>query len=316
MPGRIQRGPGGGAFGQQAPLTMADYRAVAANAPFVSRRVGRFQRARACSRYGDKTSEVNVTGVLPNFTAIRNWTTRPGRFVDESDNGGRSRVVVLGQTVADRPVRAGRRPDGQGGAHQQRAVPRDRRHGDRAGRRSWATRMRPPSSRLARRRSGCSSSSPCPTTGDRIVSTIYLQSSNDAAAADRRIRGRGRVLRERRRIPEDEPSDFSVVSQDRADQHLRRGHRRADGVPGRHRGHLAAGGRHRHHEHHAGQRDRAHARDRPAQSHRRQVVGHPQPVPDRGDVPVFARRRCSASPSASASRSWSRDSPTSSRWSS
>ena len=49
-------------------------------------------------------------------------------------------------------------------------------------------------------------------TGERIVSTIYLQALNDkvrpnveSAVAD--------VLRERHRIPEDEPNDFSVVSQ-------------------------------------------------------------------------------------------------------
>ena len=52
----------------------------------------------------------------------------------------------------------------------------------------------------------------------------------------------------------------------------------------------AAGRRHRHHEHHAGQRHRANARDRRAQSDRRAQVRHHQTVPDRGRAPLRARR--------------------------
>ena len=56
-----------------------------------------------------------------------------------------------------------------------------------------------------------------------------------------------------------------------------------------------AGGRHRHHEHHAGQRDRAHPRDRPAPGHRRAGARGAAAVPDRGGGAGGARRRWSAS---------------------
>ena len=210
IPGRIQRGPGGGAFGQQAPLTMADYRAVAANAPFVSQVSVDFART-GLFTYGDKTSEVNVTGVLPNFTEIRNWTTQAGRFVDESDNGGRSRVVVLGQTVATDLFEPGEDPIGK--AVRINNVPfrvigiMESRGSSFLGDQDAAAFI--PFTTAQERLFQQQSQS---KTGDRIVSTIYLQALNDqvrptveSAVAD--------VLRERRRIPEDEPNDFSVVSQ-------------------------------------------------------------------------------------------------------
>ena len=52
-----------------------------------------------------------------------------------------------------------------------------------------------------------------------------------------------------------------------------------------------AGRRHRDHEHHAGQRHRAHARDRAAHGGRRARPRHPQAVPRRGDHAVDDRRR-------------------------
>ena len=53
---------------------------------------------------------------------------------------------------------------------------------------------------------------------------------------------------------------------------------------------LAAGGRHRHHEHHAGQRPRAHARDRHPPRHRRQADRHRPAVPGRDDHDRRLRR--------------------------
>ncbi len=51
-----------------------------------------------------------------------------------------------------------------------------------------------------------------------------------------------------------------------------------------------AGGRHRHHEHHAGHRHRAHPGDRHPQGHRRRAPQHHRPVPHRG-VHALRHRR-------------------------
>ena len=60
--------------------------------------------------------------------------------------------------------------------------------------------------------------------------------------------------------------------------------------PGHDRLDLAAGRRHRHHEHHAGDRHRAHPRDRHPPRPGRQAAGHHPAVPDR-DRRALGRRR-------------------------
>ena len=66
-------------------------------------------------------------------------------------------------------------------------------------------------------------------------------------------------------------NDFTVQNQADILSSVSADYRHVHHSVGQHRRHLAAGGRHRHHEHHAGQRHRAHARDRPAQGGGRQA---------------------------------------------
>ncbi len=99
IPGHIQQA-GGNAFGPQAPLSMADYRAVEADTPFLVNTSASYGQA-ANLTFESNTTQVNVNGVTPSFKDVRNWNVRLGRFIDDSDNGGRSRVVVLGQTTTN-----------------------------------------------------------------------------------------------------------------------------------------------------------------------------------------------------------------------
>jgi putative ABC transport system permease protein len=99
VPGQIRRG-GGGAFGPQAPLTLSDYRSIVANTPFLVDSAAEFTGIGNFT-YGSRTSQVNVSGEMPSYVNVRNWKPRLGRFVDDSDYSGRSRVVVLGQTAAN-----------------------------------------------------------------------------------------------------------------------------------------------------------------------------------------------------------------------
>ncbi len=211
VPGRIQRGPGGGAFGSQAPLTMADYRAVAANTPNIVDASADFSRP-AVFAYANNTSEVNVTGILANFSAIRNWNARLGRTIDEADVTGRSRVVALGQTVVndlfepgedplDKIVRINNVPFRVIGVMESKGS-------SFLGDQDAVAFI--PLTTAQERLFGQQAQS---VNGERIVSTIYVQAANkDVTPAV--ISSIDALLRERRRIPADEPSDFSALSQD------------------------------------------------------------------------------------------------------
>ena len=95
---------------------------------------------------------------------------------------------------------------------------------------------------------------------------------------------------QRHHIAEGEPDDFRVMVQDEIREVYSSILGGITAMVGLDRRHRAPGRRHRHHEHHAGVGDRAHARDRPAQGGRRAPQGHPDPVPDRGGGAVVARR--------------------------
>jgi putative ABC transport system permease protein len=97
-PGRLQRGGPPGST-QSAPLTMTDYRAIVANTPNLLAHTA-FIQGIGNFTTGNRESQVQVQGVLPAFTIIRNWETTRGRFLEDADNTSRSRVVVLGTTLA------------------------------------------------------------------------------------------------------------------------------------------------------------------------------------------------------------------------
>ncbi len=50
---------------------------------------------------GKREAYTQVSGVEPEFAAVRNWHTVAGEFIDEEDMISRARVAVLGQAVVD-----------------------------------------------------------------------------------------------------------------------------------------------------------------------------------------------------------------------
>ncbi len=211
VPGRIQRGPGGGQnpFGQSSFLTMGDYRAVVAGAPDVEAHAAEFTSIGNFS-YGSRTSQVQVSGVTPSFSQVRNWRAVSGRFVEDVDNGGRARVVVLGQTVVndlfpdedplDKQVKINEVPFRVIGVMESKG---SSFLGDQD-----AIAFIPLSTaqeRLFQRQAQA-------RTGERVLSTIYLQAASDAARP--RIEAIARdILRERHRLGPEDPDDFSIISQ-------------------------------------------------------------------------------------------------------
>jgi putative ABC transport system permease protein len=104
-------------------------------------------------------------------------------------------------------------------------------------------------------------------TGTRKVGTCWCR-WRTAATAPLKASLR-QLLRERRKLAEGDDDNFNVLRHP-ADWPSAVGHHQgADHAARRGGGRQPAGGRHRHHEHHAGERHRAHARDRPAPGHRR-----------------------------------------------
>ena len=207
IPGQISRG--GSAFGPQAPLTMSDYRAISSDIPFLQDTAASFGRT-ADLTFESNNTQVSVNGVTPGYDSVRNWKARLGRFIDDTDNGGRSRVVVLGQTAAndlfkgedalDEVIKINNVPFRVIGVMESKG---SSFLGDQD-----ATAFIPLSTAQERLFQAGSQTA----SGSKRVSSVFLQVTDDssrpiveAAAKD--------LLRERHRIPADEEDDFSVISQ-------------------------------------------------------------------------------------------------------
>jgi len=211
VPGRVQRGPGGGpgSFGTSAFLTLGDYRAVVANVPNIEAHAADFTSVGNFA-YESRTSQVQVSGVTPSFSQVRNWRPSLGRFIEESDNASRSRVVVLGQTVLKdlfpdedpigKQVKINGLPFRVIGAMEAKGASF---LGDQD-----AIAFIPLSTAQERLFPQVAQAQ----TGDRIVSTIYLQMTSDSVRPQVEAAAR-EILRERHRLAADDEDDFSIISQ-------------------------------------------------------------------------------------------------------
>jgi putative ABC transport system permease protein len=209
MPGRIQQGGPPAAFAPSAFLTLSDYRAVVSAAPGVEAHAADLTSIGDFA-YGSKTSQVPVSGVTASFSEVRNWKAASGRFVEDADNAGRARVVVLGQTVAndlfpeedplDRVVKVNNVPFRVIGVMESKG---SSFLGDQD-----ATAFIPLSTaqeRLFQRQAQA-------RTGERRISTVYLQAASDADRSIIEAVARN-VLREKHRLGFDDEDDFSIISQ-------------------------------------------------------------------------------------------------------
>ena len=96
-------------FGAQArllseatTLTTRDAKAIIESSPFVSD-VSPSSNKSFPVRYGDVTlTSVLVMGVTPNYTDVRDFRVKEGRFVNNNDNKNLNRVAVIGKEVADK----------------------------------------------------------------------------------------------------------------------------------------------------------------------------------------------------------------------
>jgi putative ABC transport system permease protein len=207
IPGQITSSSS--AFGPQAALTMGDYTAIVDNTPFLQSTSAAFSGP-ANLTFASNDTQISVSGVMPEYTTVRNWGTRLGRFFDDSDYSGRARVVVLGQTTAknlfqgddplDKTIKINNVPFRVIGV----MAPKGSSFlGDQD-----ATAFIPLSTAQDRLFQTTSQTA----TGQKRVSTIVLKVLDDGSRpiVEASVKD---LLRERHRIPTDEEDDFSVVSQ-------------------------------------------------------------------------------------------------------
>ena len=207
IPGQIASSSS--AFGPQAPLTMGDYNAIVANTPYLQSTTASFGGA-ANLTFESNDTQLSVSGVTPEYTTVRNWNARLGRFFDEGDYSSRARVVVLGQTTAknlfqnddplDKTIKINNVPFRVIGVMEPKG---SSFMGDQD-----VTAFVPLSTAQERLFQTTSQTA----NGQKRVSSIMLKVLDDSSRpiVEAAVRDE---LRERHRIPADEEEDFSVVSQ-------------------------------------------------------------------------------------------------------
>jgi len=99
-PARFQ--PGAGAAVQTTRLYYSDYETIAAAGEYISKIVPVYQANNITVKSADKSFQVSVAGVTPDFASVEAYTIGIGRFLNKSDMTSAKRVAVLGsQTATD-----------------------------------------------------------------------------------------------------------------------------------------------------------------------------------------------------------------------
>ena len=99
-PGSIDTGGVRGGAGSRASLTMKDVARLEKNATQL-RWVSAEVRASGQVIAGNNNWNTTITGVSPDYLAIRNYEIESGTFFTARDSKTRAKVAVLGKTVAD-----------------------------------------------------------------------------------------------------------------------------------------------------------------------------------------------------------------------
>jgi len=112
LPGTTTRGGSFGGFGSMPTLTWDDVRAVQTELSSV-RAAAPTLRANAQVLAEEMNWTTSVTGTTPVYFSIRSWPTALGSPFTQSDVDGANKVILLGQTVADKLFGPGVDPVGQ-----------------------------------------------------------------------------------------------------------------------------------------------------------------------------------------------------------
>ncbi|WP_394826795.1 ABC transporter permease [Pendulispora albinea] len=112
MPGTSVTGGSRGGFGSMPTLTWDDLEAIRTEAPSVKRAAAALRSTQSLVG-GEQNWTTSVTGTSPEYFDIRNWPMASGVGITASDVDGGTKVVVLGQTVAEKLYGPNADPVGQ-----------------------------------------------------------------------------------------------------------------------------------------------------------------------------------------------------------
>jgi putative ABC transport system permease protein len=112
LPGSTTSGGAHGGFGSMPTLSWDDLRAIQTEVASV-RQASPQLRSNAQIMSEEQNWSTSVNGVSPEYFEIRSWAATGGAVFGVSDVEGGNKVVVLGQTVADKLFGAGASPVGQ-----------------------------------------------------------------------------------------------------------------------------------------------------------------------------------------------------------
>jgi putative ABC transport system permease protein len=101
LPGSSTSGGARGGFGSQPTLTWDDLKAVQTEVSSVHRAAA-VLRSSAQVVSEDQNWTTSVSGTSPEYFEIRSWAVSRGALFSQSDVEGGSKVILLGQTVADK----------------------------------------------------------------------------------------------------------------------------------------------------------------------------------------------------------------------
>ena len=99
MPGRIFRASEGNS--ENARLYYSDYEALISN-PANMRFIAPAFQSLGTVKFGDKSTQVSVAGITPEYREVRSYEIEQGRFIKDVDRDQNAQVAVLGaQTAKD-----------------------------------------------------------------------------------------------------------------------------------------------------------------------------------------------------------------------
>ncbi|MET0593397.1 MAG: ABC transporter permease, partial [Polyangiaceae bacterium] len=101
MPGSSTAGGARGGFGSQPTLTWDDLKAIQTEVTTV-KSAAAVLRSSASLVSEDQNWTTTVQGTTPEYFEIRTWSVQNGSGLTQSDVEGGTKVIVLGQTVANR----------------------------------------------------------------------------------------------------------------------------------------------------------------------------------------------------------------------
>ncbi len=112
MPGTSSSGGARGGYGSQPTLTWDDLKAIQREVPSV-KMAAPVLRSSTQLASEDQNWSTSVQGTTPDYFTIRTWAATSGSNITQSDVEGATKVIVLGQTVAQKLFGPGSDPVGQ-----------------------------------------------------------------------------------------------------------------------------------------------------------------------------------------------------------